>query len=139
MDAEANDAAATDDEANPADSLPMPSPVPAVAGDSDDDDAADDGDDDAAPSDFAAHGPTRPLAAEEHSFSEPAAPPPAVWSQPQLTASATAALAALAMPASPTMTAEASADTGHDEVVGHADPLAAVNALSVEERIALFS
>jgi chemotaxis regulatin CheY-phosphate phosphatase CheZ len=63
------------------------------------------------------------------------APPPAAAVTP-FNASATAALAVLAM--------SATADTGsvetvRHEVVGHIDPLAAVKALSAEERIALFS
>jgi chemotaxis regulatin CheY-phosphate phosphatase CheZ len=66
--------------------------------------------------------------------------PPLAAAVAPLNASATAALAVLAMSA----TAAATTDTASGEIVrqetaGHIDPLAAVKALSAEERIALFS
>ncbi|MDQ2082303.1 hypothetical protein RA307_19105 [Xanthobacteraceae bacterium Astr-EGSB] len=80
-----------------------------------------------------------PAAEEEHVAAMDLAPPPAVAMAP-LNANATAALAVLAMSA----TAAATTDTASGQIVrqetaGHIDPLAAVKALSAEERIALFS
>jgi hypothetical protein len=80
-----------------------------------------------------------PAAEEERVAALDLAPPPTAAVAP-LNASATAALAVLAMSA----TAAATTDTASGEIVrqetaGHIDPLAAVKALSAEERIALFS
>jgi hypothetical protein len=77
-------------------------------------------------------------AVEARAAGEAAARLAAVMPQSGLTAGATAALAALANSAMAIAPPETALGAEHEET-GHADPLAAVTALSVEERIALFS